>query len=129
MLMSHHQLTSVYDKQDLGETLGRKLGPVLGGGRVTAWLWGHEHRCMGFAADQGVEYPRCIGHGGVPVLMPRAADEPVPAPGLWEERGYLEERGERWARFGFAVLDFNGTRIDVRYRDDTGAQTRTETIA
>ena len=96
---------------------------------MTAWLWGHEHRCMGFAADQHVRFPRCIGHGGVPVLMNHAADDPIPAPGIWEERSFLEDRGDHWMRFGFAILDFNAARINVRYRDDQGTETRTEVIS
>ena len=129
MLMSHHQLISVYDPEDLGPVLGGKLGAVLGADRVTAWLWGHEHRCMGFAADQHVRFPRCIGHGGVPVLMNHAADDPIPAPGIWEERSFLEDRGDHWMRFGFAILDFSAARINVRYRDDQGTETRTEVIS
>jgi hypothetical protein len=129
MLLSHHQLISVYDPEDLGPVLGDKLSTVLGADRVTAWLWGHEHRCMGFAADQHVQFPRCIGHGGVPVLMNHAAGDPVPAPGTWEERGFLEDRGDHWMRFGFAILDFSADEINVRYRDDQGTQTRTEVIS
>jgi hypothetical protein len=129
MLLSHHQLLSVYDPQDLGTVLGAKLKPVLDSGRVTAWLWGHEHRCMGFAAGSGIRFPRCIGHGGVPVLAERAAGDPVTAPGIWEERGFLEADGDHWSRFGFAVLDMAADHIDVRYRDDQGTQTRTEQLA
>jgi Calcineurin-like phosphoesterase len=128
MLMSHHQLISVYDPEDLGPTLAQKLDPVLNTGRVTAWIWGHEHRCMGFAADHQIEFPRCIGNGGVPVLMEHGPDDSIPAPGLWEERGYLEDRGDHWARFGFAIFDFDGARIEVRYRDDQGTETRREEI-
>ncbi len=129
VLLSHHQLLSVYDQHDLGPTLGAQLAPVLDGERVTAWLWGHEHRCMGFDAGGGVKFPRCIGHGGVPVPMNHAVDDPIPSPGAWEERGFLEERGERWARFGFAILDMAPDRIAVRYRDDQGTVVRSETIA
>jgi hypothetical protein len=129
MLLSHHQLISAYDEDDLDHTLEQKLGPVLRQDRVTAWLWGHEHRCMAFAPGRGVKFPRCIGHGGVPVTMPRGPDDPVDAPGLWEERGSFVQRRSRWARFGFAVLDMAGDRIDVRYRDDQGIETRRETIA
>lgn len=129
MLMSHHQLVSVYDREDLGPALPEKLGPVLRSARVTAWLWGHEHRCMVFAADEGVGFPRCIGHGGVPVLMEHGPDDPIPPPGVWEQREFLEDRGDRWARFGFAIFDFDGDRIAVRYRDDQGTETRRESIA
>jgi hypothetical protein len=119
MLLSHHQPVSVYDTGDLGPTLTAKLGPTLGSGRVAAWLWGHEHRCMGFKPDLGVPFLRCIGHGGVPVLMDHSG--PVPSPGIWEQREFLTADGQNWARFGFAVLDFHGDQVAVRYRNDTGA--------
>ncbi len=129
VLLSHHQLVSAYDTDDLGIVLPKKLKPVLDSGQVTAWLWGHEHRCMGFNASGGVKIPRCIGHGGVPVLMEHAVNAPYPPPGLWEERDFLEQGGDHWQRFGFAALDLSSDHIDVRYRNDLGDQTRTETIS
>lgn len=128
-LLSHHQLVSVYAERDIGSVLASKLGPVLNSGRVTAWIWGHEHRCMAFDATGGVKVPRCLGHGGVPVLMDQAPDDPIPPPGTWVQRESLERDGNRWARFGFAVLDLHPDRIDVRYRDEQGNVTRTEQIS
>ncbi len=128
VLMSHHQLVSAYDPSDLGPELLSKLEPVLKDSRVTAWWWGHEHRCMGFEPARGVQFPRCLGHGGVPVLQTHAPGDPIPPPGQWEMRQFLEADGDHWARFGFAVLDLDGDRIEVRYRDDTGAAVRAETI-
>ncbi|MGI8449248.1 MAG: hypothetical protein ACR2MP_19125 [Streptosporangiaceae bacterium] len=58
MLLNHHQLMAAYDPADLGPVLPAKLGPVLDSGRVAAWLWGHEHRCMAFKAAHGVRFPR-----------------------------------------------------------------------
>jgi len=127
MLLSHHQLLSVYDKGDLGPTLGKKLGPVLASGRVTAWLWGHEHRCMGFEEAEKVKVPRCIGHGGVPVLMEHKPGDPIPPPGAWEERDFSQYRGEHWGRMGFAVLDLAGEQIKLRYRNELGLTSREET--
>jgi hypothetical protein len=129
MLLSHHQPISVYDTEDLGPFLPKKLAPVLANGRTTAWLWGHEHRCMGFEEHLHVMFPRCIGHGGVPVLMEHRPDEPVPRPGLWEERGFSDYRGDHWGRMGFVVLDLDGERIGVRYRDEEGTTTRDEAFA
>jgi hypothetical protein len=129
VLLSHHQLMSVYDQADLGPVLPAKLGPVLDSGRVAAWWWGHEHRCMGFEAAHGVRFPRCLGHGGVPVLQTYAAGDPVKPPGAWEAAGFLEDAGgDCWARFGFAVLDLDGSQMQVRYRDDLGAEIRREVI-
>jgi hypothetical protein len=129
MLLSHHQLVSVFDKEDLGPTLPAKLAPVLKDGRVTAWLWGHEHRLMGFEEVEGVKVSRCIGHGGVPVLMTHTPQERIPPPGVWQETDFSKYRGEHWGRMGFAILDFAGPEIDVRYRDEQGATPREETIA
>jgi Calcineurin-like phosphoesterase len=127
VLLSHHQPVSVYDEGDVDPpALYNKLATVLDEGRVTAWLWGHEHRCMGFAESLGVRFPRCIGHGGVPVLIDTGD---FPRPGLWEERGFTEEGGDRWARFGCVILDIHDDRIDVRYRDDRGTTTREEAFA
>jgi hypothetical protein len=84
---------------------------------------------MGFEAAHGVRFPRCLGHGGVPVLQTYAAGDPVKPPGAWEAAGFLEDAGgDCWARFGFAVLDLDGSQMQVRYRDDLGAEIRREVI-
>src|SRR4051812_40013748 len=93
LLLSHHQLVSVYSPGDLGKVLPRKLATVLAGEQVTAWYWGHEHRCMAFDAAGGVQFPRCLGHGGVPVLAHRP-NAPIPPPGVWEERASLDVGGK-----------------------------------
>jgi hypothetical protein len=129
VLFSHHQLVSAYDREDIGPELTDKLGPVLNSRRVTAWWWGHEHRSMAFKPAGGVQFPRCLGHGGVPVLQEHAEHDPIPEPGLWEDRGVDEKDGQPWAKFGFAVLDLNGPQIDVRYIDQGGVVVRTERIA
>ncbi len=129
VLLSHHQLTSVYDTEDLGQVLPAKLAPVLRAGRVTAWWWGHEHRAITYQESDGVRYPRCLGNGGVPI----APDPDPPAgssPGItWHSTRTVHEHGARWTRFGFAVLDLQPDHIDVRYRDDDGHTPHTETIA
>ena len=129
MLLTHHQFVSAYSPEDLGTTLSDKLGPVLKNGRVSAWIWGHEHRCMGFGAGHEVPFMRCIGHGGVPVPMDGPADQRPPPPGDWEERDCVTLFGRNWRRFGFAVFDFDGAQVQVRYRNDAGTQTRSETLA
>jgi Calcineurin-like phosphoesterase len=129
VLLSHHQLITAYDHDDIGTVLPSKLGPVLDSGRVTAWWWGHEHRCMTFKASSGVSFPRCVGHGGVPMVQGYTAGAPVPAPGAWEPSGFLNQGGQHWARFGFTVLDLTPGQLHVRYRDETGAQVHAEDIA
>jgi hypothetical protein len=128
VLFSHHQLVSYYDKSDVGATLPAKLAPVLRSGRVTAWWWGHEHKAITYQAAGGVRYPRCLGHGGVPVLP-----DPDPPPGstpaiTWHSTRTVREDGQRRTRFGFAVLDLQPDRIAVAYIDDDGRVAHTETI-
>ena len=128
VLLSHHQLATVYDHDDIGPVLTAKLGQVLDSGRVTAWWWGHEHRCVGLQATQGVRFPRCIGHGGVPVVQTHTAADHPPAPWAWQPDGYVTAGGQRWATFGFAVFDLDGGQIKARYRDEHGATVHDEVI-
>ncbi|MEA2220177.1 MAG: hypothetical protein QOJ35_2803 [Solirubrobacteraceae bacterium] len=127
MLLSHHQLVSSYDLGDLGTVLPHKLEPLFARNQIAAWLWGHEHRCMGFDEVHGIGFLRCIGHGGIPVPA-TAEDAKIPPPGTWQEFGSFEEHDARWNNFGFAVLDFDGPNVSVRYRNDHGTQTRVEEI-
>jgi hypothetical protein len=126
MLLSHHQLVSAYDLGDLGTVLPYKLEPLLKSGRISAWLWGHEHRCMAFAPAE-VPVMRCIGHGGVPIPS-SSMKQPVPKPGTWQEDATFKDRDGTWNRFGFAVLDFNDAKVTTTYYDDGGKQTRSETF-
>ena len=128
VLLSQHQLTSVYAPSDLGPELPAKLAPVLSPGRITAWWWAHEPTCMGFDSIQGVSFPRCLGYGGVPAVQTRSADAPIPAPGSWASSAWRNEDGQRTVLCGFAVLDLDGSQLQVRYRTETGMTTRTETV-
>jgi Calcineurin-like phosphoesterase len=127
LLLSHHPLFSAYE--EVGPSLERALEKPLASGRVKAWYWGHEHRCMLFKPHQGVEFGRCVGHGGVPVYMSHRPDDPCPEPGLYEYREYIAAERERWALFGFAVLDLDGPTISVRYIDEFGRVFMTEQVA
>jgi hypothetical protein len=126
MLMSHHQFVTAYDQTDIGPVLGAKLAPLLEGRQITAWLWGHEHRCVGLEAQE-IPFARCIGHGGIPVLV-EDTTTPLPKPGLWQETGSFPENGSNWHKFGFAVLEFNGPDALITYRDDDGTSPRSEPV-
>lgn len=77
VLFSHHQLFSRFGKQ--GERLAAHLGHLLKAGKVSAWYWGHEHRCIVYDPDprNGGLVARCIGHGGVPERRTTFAGLPV----------------------------------------------------
>jgi 3',5'-cyclic AMP phosphodiesterase CpdA len=119
MLLSHHQLFSAYDPTP--STLGDRLAPILEKGPLDAWFWGHEHRCVVYEPTAQVRAARCIGHGGVPVFVP-PDDAPVPDGVRYEYRGATGGGSERWGLFGFAVLDFQGPSISVRYINEKGEE-------
>lgn len=127
MLLSHHQIFSAYESGN--KILSEKIKPALATGRVKSWLWGHEHRCVFYDPCQGVDFGRCIGHGGVPVYMTHAETDPYPSPAFYEYRDFIGKGLEHWALFGFAVLDFDGPAIDVRYIDENGKEHQRERIA
>jgi 3',5'-cyclic AMP phosphodiesterase CpdA len=126
VLLSHHQYLSVYSPSDLGPELGQKLGDVLATGKVRAWWWGHEHRCMGFRARDGIANPRCLGHGGVPTPLGSASTDPLIA---WEERDTYTADGQTWRRFGYLVLDVAADHLDARYYNDGGVLIRQERLS
>jgi len=125
MLMSHHQLFSVYEK--VGDVLPRKLAGALDNG-IHSWFWGHEHRCVLYQQHDNVKFGRCIGHGGVPVYMTHKQDDPYPPPATYEYREYIDKGIEHWAMMGFAVLDFEADSVHVRYIDENGDVHKEETI-
>lgn len=130
ILMMHHQLFSAYENgPDVGRVMKEKLAPALNADRICAAFWGHEHRCVLYDPAQHIKYGRLIGHGGVPVYMTHAIGDPYPSPANYEYRRYIGSGLEHWALFGFAVLDFNGPTINVRYFDEDGDLHKQEIIA
>jgi hypothetical protein len=125
MFMSHHQLFSAFEKTS--DVLLRKLDKSLADG-ITSWFWGHEHRCVLYSKYDHVGWGRCVGHGGVPVYMTHSKDDAYPLPATYEYREYLDKGLEHWALMGFAVLDFEGASVHVRYIDENGAEHMNETI-
>lgn len=127
-LLSHHPMVSAYDAHDLDPILGAKLGSVLTDNRIRAWWWGHEHRAITYEAAGGVQYPRCVGNGGVP-MPPDADPGPSVRPAItWHSTRTKREHGRKWTRAGFAVLDLDADRIRVQYIDDDGHVAHTETV-
>lgn len=124
ILLSHHQPFSVFEKG--GEKLLEKLNIPLQEARVTAWFWGHEHRCVLYQPRQNIEYPRCIGHGGVPFYVSK---KKLPFGVTYEYQEGFRDYVERWNYFGFAVLDFEETKIHVSYINERGMVHHQETLS
>ena len=121
MLLSHHQPFTVYEKDSI--KMDATLEDVLRNNGIRAWLFGHEHRCILYSEKLKIKYPRLIGHGGVPVYMSHREDDPFSPPVAYEYRKYIPGGIggiEHWAPFGFAVLDFDGPKIEARYLYEDG---------
>jgi 3',5'-cyclic AMP phosphodiesterase CpdA len=124
-LFSHHQLFSAHEKG--AAKLQEKIEPVLATGRIDAWFWGHEHRCIQYDETEWkghrVGFSSCVGHGGIPEYLVMKEGDPKPKPPWAYE--YLTQYGdgpEPWDTFGFAVLELNNQKMRVRYIDENGKQ-------
>lgn len=127
MLLTHHPPFSAFERSDESNRLVERLAPALDTGRVRVWFWGHEHRCVLYDAHLGIGAARCLGHGGVPVLVDPAPTNPVP-PITYCLRARRPRSMLPWATFGFVVLDFDGPRIDARYIDEDGNEHKRERV-
>ena len=127
LLFSHHQLFSVYER--VTGTLPDTMNEILARHPVRAWLWGHEHRCVCYRPHAGVEFARCVGHGGVPVYMWHKEQDAYETPATYEYRAFIQKGLERWALFGFVVLDFfaDGS-VRVGYVDENGFEHKSESL-
>ena len=83
---------------------------------------------MTYRPHANVQFGRCIGHGGVPVYQWHGADDAYPAPGVYEYRAFHRKGLENWALMGFAVLDFDGPNVSVRYINEDGREHHTESF-
>jgi hypothetical protein len=123
VLLSHHQPFSSYE--DVPDTLLKRLGPTLERDLIRAWFWGHEHRCAFYSPRDHVQYGRCVGHGGVPVLAPSG---PAPDGILYEFGDWVVGTDPHFARFGFAVADCDNQRMHVQYIMEDGTPHNAEDI-
>jgi hypothetical protein len=127
MLLSHHQPFCAYSRTD--PNLLATLRPVIDEDLIRAWFFGHEHKCVIYKPHQGIEYPRLVGHGGVPVY---AYSNGATPPGVAHELTDVmrdAKSGWEFARFGFSVMDFqaDGT-IEARYITENGTTHYEETL-
>jgi len=116
ILLSHHNWFSAYDSEY--KRMGRQLVPYLD--RVLLWLWGHEHKFIGYAPfgfEGKTVRTRCIGHGGMPVEL---GFVPKRERGLifTDERKLYELEGKEIGYCGFAFLGLDGPQLRLEYCDE-----------
>ena len=118
VFLSHHPPFSSFRKsfprpaRQLRQLFGKFLRPVL-------WIWGHEHRLVGYA-EREVEgltvHGRCIGHGGMPVEIdsPRTGADSIV---FHDQRRRKNLRRIGIGYNGFARLKFEKENLMIEYRD------------
>lgn len=129
ILLSHHQPFSAHKSGVINKVLRTKIVPVLQTGRVDAWFWGHEHRCIVYGPGRigrtTLPFSSCIGHGGVPEYLVMEEGMTRPAPWVYEYLTPNTTNFQPWGTLGFAVIDLNGPTSRVRYIDETGHEHHT----
>ncbi|XXF77250.1 hypothetical protein P2318_29980 [Myxococcaceae bacterium GXIMD 01537] len=76
IVTSHHAPFSRLGRASL--RLTERLMPWLDAGRVFAWYWGHEHRCVVYARHTAWKvYGRCLGHAGFAYSRTAVGGAPV----------------------------------------------------
>ncbi len=130
ILLSHHQWFTAFDTKAYPD-VGRQLEPYLD--RVALWFWGHEHRFAGYAlAGPSGHTPiraRCIGHGGMPVEIgePYTPVDQTVKPVFLDARHHTDVGKTPVGYCGYAMLEFDGPTLRVRYVDECDAVLLEET--
>ncbi|MGD0452211.1 MAG: metallophosphoesterase [Solirubrobacteraceae bacterium] len=145
ILLSHHQLGSSHAPRDVSAGIRDKTKRIRESGRVHAWFWGHEHRCVAYREYLGVKCPVLIGNGGVPELLSsgvltltgafqavagffgnlfaRARHPFVRRPRVdFEPQPVRDGQGYSWEPLGFVVISLNGPRGKAIYVNDDGEE-------
>lgn len=142
ILLSHHQAFTLYDKP--AKKALKKLDAVLRSGRVDAWYWGHEHRCVLFDQDPDWKlWGRCVGHSGFPefrrkqyhakgdpiattrddqVWLPVPARNGAPA-GLVLDgpNPHVADDPPKYVPHGYMTIELDGPELIERVHDTSGA--------
>lgn len=118
VFLSHHPPFSSFrtpfprPAKQLSQLFGDFLRPVL-------WIWGHEHRMVGYHLQKVGKLPiygRCIGHGGMPVEI----DNPKSKPEIidfYDQRKRTTLLRTEVGYNGFAWLKFKNEELTIEYRD------------
>lgn len=115
ILLSHHQLFSAYEKTD-ASNLQSRVQPFLDAGQIYGWIWGHEHLCVVYKKQQGIEAV-CLGNGCFPYGLPKTkAQVPVAWFNTRAQQGDKEYPGIHT----FALLNVGKDKIDIQYIDQDG---------
>jgi hypothetical protein len=142
ILFSHHQPFSLLDQQ--GPKLVEKLRPILASGRIFAWYWGHEHRCVLY--DRHPQWGlqgRCVGHGGFPYYRDNLgarnggvtwrrmeANENAPGAEILDgPNPYVKENPSKYGPHGYVTLVLQGAELRETVHNADGTVLRTNVLS
>jgi calcineurin-like phosphoesterase family protein len=122
LLLTHHQPMSSFEpffKKPVEQL--SKLRFLKN--RKIVWLYGHEHRLTIYkehALTNSLKaYPRCIGHGGMPVKVTKVC-QPDPDILYYDPRKHSIDQKDLQTKVGYnghVVLLFEGANLTIEYRD------------
>jgi len=123
ILLTHHQMFSAVDPRPHAnrDRLPATMRPFVETGRIFGWFWGHEHWMLSYARDPafGNYLARAIGHGGKRIKnVDGRHNGHAPAVRQYWNRPHPTVPGR--CLNGFAVLRFDGPRLEISYPDETG---------
>jgi hypothetical protein len=122
LILTHHQPMSSFENafKKPAQQLAR-LGFL--NGQEFVWLYGHEHRLTVYnkqvLANILNVYPRCIGHGGMPVQVTKFS-KPDSRILFYDPRQHPIDQGDPRTLVGYnghVVLFFDGPDLTIEYHD------------
>jgi len=122
LLLTHHQPISAFERA-FGKQVRQLKKLKFLDGREFVWLYGHEHRLTIYnLQDVGRSmqaYPRCIGHGGMPVELTSLA-KPDARIGFYDPRRHPIDCKDPETKVGYnghVLLEIDGATMKIEYRD------------
>ncbi len=122
LVLSHHQPVSSFEGAYLKPAQQLADAGVLNG-REFVWLYGHEHRLTLYnkqtIAKSLTAYPRCVGHGGMPVDVSDPA-KVKPSVQFYDPRTHaidVDHPETKVGVNGHLRLTFDGPELSIEYRD------------
>ena len=122
LLLTHHQPLSSFE-QSYAKPAEQLDTPDLLEGREFVWIYGHEHRLTVYEKQNIAKtlavYPRCIGHGGMPVETTKL-DRADPHILYYDPREHPIDKDHPETKVGYnghIVLLFDGPDLTIEYQD------------
>jgi hypothetical protein len=136
---SHHQPFSGFESG--GNKLREALDGILSAGKIFAWYWGHEHRCVLYDEHPGWKLRgRCAGHSGFPYFRDKLAGTTLvkenPDGSEWHRlpagkypsavfldgpNPYVEGHENEYGPHGYMSLELSGSRLHERVHAADGS--------